>query len=308
MKTTFEKAREIVEAAAANFHDETVPLAEMSFLDLGSISIAGRTHEILPSAQWLFANKLRVPHSYLERCSYELQAHNLNYWLEIEKGQRDTFFCRFDGLKVRAVFTDRYKVIDNREILRRMETYGFKPDTEVHLDLNSSLMAVKVPDYERMFELGSDKMAPGIAVSNSEVGILAFSIEAYFYRLVCTNGLIAKTQVSSKFRHISLRALDEFDFTLEQVISESRFSQNLLSASAERTVADPPATIESFNRQFQLTRKEAEAVARGWETEPGNTMFSVINAYTRAAQDQALTGEERHRLERTGGQILALIK
>jgi len=308
MKTTFDNARQMVEAAAANFHDETVPLAEMSFLDLGSISIAGRTHEILPSAQWLFANKLRVPHSYLERCSYELQAHNLNYWLELEKGQRDTFFCRFDGLKVRAVFTDRYKVIDNREILRRMEAYGFKPDTEVHLNLNSSLMAVKVPDYERMFELGSDKMAPGIAVMNSEVGILAFSIEAYFYRLVCTNGLIAKTQVSSKFRHVSLRALDEFDTTLEQVISESRFGQNRLSASTERTVADPAATMESFNRQFQLTRKEGETVTRAWEIEPGNTMFSVINAYTRAAQDHELSGEERHRLERIGGQILALVK
>jgi len=308
MKTTFENARQMVEAAAANFHDETVPLSEMSFVDLGAISIAGRTHEILPSAQWLFANKLRVPHSYLERCSYELQAHNLNYWLELEKGQRDTFFCRFDGLKMRAVFTDRYKAVDNREILQKMEEYGFKQEAEVHLNLNDSLMVVKVPDYGRMFELGHDKMTPGIAVSNSEVGILAFSIEAYFYRLVCTNGLISKTQVSSKFRHVSLRALDEFDTTLEQVISESRFGQNRLSASTERTVADPAATMESFNRQFQLTRKEGETVTRAWEIEPGNTMFSVINAYTRAAQDNELSGEERHRLERIGGQILALVK
>ena len=95
---------------------------------------------------------------------------------------------------------------------------------------------------------------------------------------------------------------------MEQVIAESRYSQNRLSVSAERTVADPAATLESFNRQFQLTRKEAEAVGRGWEAEPGNTMFSVINAYTRAAQDKELTGEERHRLERVGGQILALVR
>jgi hypothetical protein len=308
MKTTFTEARRIVEAAAADFHDETVPLSEMSFVDLGAVKIAGRTHEMLPSAQRLVANKLRVPQSYIERCSYELQAENLNYWLEQEKRQRDTFFCRFDGMKLRAVFTDRYKAVDNREILQKMEACGFQPDAEVHLSLNGSLMVVKVPDYGRMFELGSDKMAPGIAVANSEVGVLAFSIEAYFYRLVCTNGLISKTQVSSKFRHISLRALDEFDATLEQVVRESRFSQGRLAESTERIVTDPPATIESFNRQFQLTRKEGEAVARAWEIEPGNTMFSVINAYTRAAQDRELSGEERHQLERVGGQILALIK
>ncbi len=197
--------------------------------------------------------------SYLERCSIGLQAHNLNYWLEQEKNQRDTLFCRFDDHKLRAVFTDRYKALDNKEIIERMDRYGFSPDTEVHLTLDSSLMVVKVPDYNRAFDLNSDKMVPGIAVSNSEVGLLAFSIEAYFYRLVCTNGLISKTQVASRFRHISRKAFEEFDHILEQVVLESRHNQNHLAISTERTVDDPQATINSFNRQLQLTKKEGTA-------------------------------------------------
>jgi hypothetical protein len=187
-----------------------------------------------------------------------------------------------------------------------MEQYGFSPDTEVHLTLDSSLMVVKVPDYSRAFDLNSDKMVPGIAVSNSEVGLLAFSIEAYFYRIVCTNGLISKTQVASKFRHISRKALEEFDHILERVIFESGHSQNHLAISTERTVEDPQATISSFNRQFQLTKKEGEAALEAWGLEPDNTMFAVINAYTRAAQSQELTSEEANKLERIGGQILAL--
>jgi hypothetical protein len=307
-KTTFQRAKEQVELMAATCYDETLSLAEMHFDSLERMSIAGRDFEVLPSAQRLFANRLRIPHSYLVRCPADLQAENLNHWLKEEQKERETLFCRFNGSKLRAVFTDRYKCLDNAQILQRMVEYGFSPETEVHLNLNHELMVLKVPDYTRMFGFNGDRMTPGIAVSNSEVGILAFSIEAYFYRLVCTNGLIAKTAVASRFRHVSLRALDEFSDIVRQVIYESHLGQDRLQLSTQTQVNDALATIGSFNRQFLLTKREAEAVERGWALEPGQTMFSVINAYTRAAQDNQLTGEETHKLERVGGEILALVK
>ena len=307
-KTTFQKAKEQVELMAANCYDETVPVVDMRFDSLDRIWIAGGEFEILPSAQRLFANRLRVPHAYLVRCPADLQANNLNHWLGEERKQRDTLFCRFDGQKLRAVFTDRYKCLDNVDIIQRMEEYGFQEDVEVHANLSSELMVLKVPDYTRIFGFNDDKITPGIAISNSEVGILAFSIEAYFYRLVCTNGMISKTSVASRFRHVSLKALDEFKDLVRQVIYESHYNQERLALSTETRVDDPLATIGSFNRQFQLTKKEAEAVERAWVYEQGFTMFQVINAYTRAAQDRELTGEESHKLERVGGEILALVK
>ena len=308
MKTTFGQAVAQVNRMAMNYHDETLPVAEMKFHDLDRMAIAGQGVEVLPSAQRLFCNRLAVPHSYLSRCSADLQAANLNYWLELEKGQRDTFFCRFDGDRLRAVFTDRYKALDNREIVGKMMDYGFSPDAEVHLVLSPDLMVLKVPDYARAFQIEKDKLTPGIAVSNSEVGILAFSIEAYFYRLVCTNGMISKTEVASKFRHVSVRALEEFPDIVRQVIYESRYNQERLAITADRRIDNPASTIESFNRRFLVTRKEAEAVSRAYGLEPGPTMFHVINSYTRAAQDSGLSGEESNKLERIGGQILALVK
>ena len=307
-KTTFQKAKEQVELMAAQCFDDTLPLADMEFESLNRIWIAGGEFEVLPSAQRLFANRLRIPHGYLARCPEDLQAHNLNHWIREEHNKRESLFCRFDGQRLRAVFTDRYKCLDNMDIMQRMFEYGFAPDTEVHINMNSELMVLKVPDYARMFGFNGDRMVPGIAVSNSEVGILAFSIEAYFYRLVCTNGLISKTAVASRFRHVSLRALEEFNDIIRQVIYESHHNQDRLALSTETRVDDPLATIGSFNRQFQLNKQEAEAVERGWTYEQGSTMFNVINAYTRAAQDQQLTGEEAHKLERVGGEILALVK
>ena len=307
-KTTFQKAKEQVELMAANCYDETVPVMDMRFDNLNKIWIAGGEFEVLPSAQRLFANRLRIPHGYLVRCPEDLQAHNLNYWLEQERKRRESLFCRFDGQKLRAVFTDRYKCLDNMDIVQRLAEFGFSAETEVHVNLNSELMVLKVPDYTRIFGFNGDRIAPGISVSNSEVGILAFSIEAYFYRLVCTNGLISKTAVTSRFRHVSLKALEEFNDIIRQVIYESHYNQERLTLSTETRVDDPLTTIGSFNRQFQLTKTEQQVVEKAWAYEEGYTMFNVINAYTRAAQDSSLTGEEVHKLERVEGEILALVK
>lgn len=306
--TTFEKAKQQVELRAANCFDETVSVMDMRFDNLNKIWIAGGEFEVLPSAQRLFANRLRIPHAYLLRCPADLQAHNLNHWIREEQKKRETLFCRFDGQRLRAVFTDRYKCLDHTDIVQRMVEYGFSPETEVHINLDTDLMVLKVPDYARMFGMNGDRMVPGLAVSNSEVGLLSFSIEAYFYRLVCTNGMISKTQVASRFRHVSLKALDEFSDIVRQVIYKSHYNQERLALSTETRVDDPLATIGSFNRQFQLTKKEAEAVERGWSFEQGYTMFNVINSYTRAAQDRQLTGEQAHKLETAAGQILALVK
>ena len=306
---TFETVIGRVHEMSAHYHDETIPVRDMEFENLNSMRISGKDIEVLPSAQRLLANRLRVPYSYLSRCPAELQAQNLNYWIQEEAKKRDTFFCRFDGDSLRAVFTDRYTAIDHMEVLSRMLEYGFSPEVEVHYSLDQSLMVLKVPDFTRTFGFSKDdRIVPGISIANSEVGILAFSIEAYFYRLVCSNGMISKTAVASRFKHISRRALDEFPHILQQVVYESEYNQRRFELSTQSRVDNPLATIGSFNRQFQITKKEAEAVQKGWEYEPGYTMFEVINAYTRAAQDPTLTAEESYKLERIGGMILSLVK
>jgi hypothetical protein len=306
---TFESVIGKVHEMSANHFDETIPVTDMLFHSIKRMWISGKEIEVLPSAQRLFANRLRIPHSYLVRCPAELQARNLNHWIEKEAERRETLFCRFDGDKLRAVFTDRYTAIDHMEILSRMVEYGFSSETEVHYSLDQELLVLKVPDFTRVFGFGEkDRIVPGISVANSEVGILAFSIEAYFYRLVCSNGLISAVSVASRFRHVSRKALDEFPDILRQVIYESERNQGRFAISAQTSIDNPLATIGSFNRQFNITKTEAEAITHAWEIEQIYTMFGVINAYTRAAQDPTLTAEESYRLERIGGMILSIVK
>lgn len=71
---------------------------------------------------------------------------------------------------------------------------------------------------------------------------------------------------------------------------------------------DPLATIGFFNQRFLVTKTEAQAIEQAWQVEPGRTMFHVMNAYTRAAQNPGLDTEEAHKLEKVGGLILSLVK
>jgi hypothetical protein len=308
-KTTLENAIGKVHEISENNYDEIVPVRDMSFESLKQIDIADRSFGVLPSAQRLLANRLRLPFTYLNRCPIELQRENLNYWIKQEARNRQVLFCRFVGDDLRAVFTKRYTAIDHMEVLTKMLEYGFDPAGEVHLALDSEMMLLKIPEYQRQFRLSDkDKIVPGISIANSEVGILALSIEAYYYRLVCTNGMVAKTAVDARYKHISRKVMDEFPMILEGVVSQSHHGQDRFMISTQSPVDNPMSSIETFARQFQLTQEETEIVRQAYYLEQGGTMFHVINAFTRAAQEPNLSASEAYKLERTGGQILGLIK
>ena len=64
-----------------------------------------------------------------------------------------------------------------------------------------------------------------------------------------------------------------------------------LKLSLESPVADPLMTIGNFNRQFALGEMEKSAVEWAWPQEMGETMFHVVNTYTRAAAMEGLPAE-----------------
>jgi hypothetical protein len=310
---TLEKVVDHVYRKSANHYDEIVPVQEMAFDSLNQMWVAGKQVEVAPSAMRLLSNRLRVPFSYLSRCPANLQAENLNYWIELERERRDTFFCRFDGNRLRAVFTERYRPLDNMEVLSQLIQNGFDPTTEVQYAMDDGMFLVKIPEYARAFGVNPgygklDEIVPGVALSNSETGFIAFSIEAFFYRLVCTNGLIAKTSSTvSRFKHISNRGLENFPETLAGVIEDSIHKQEQFKLSRSSSVDDPIRSIESFSKRFGLSQAETEVVRQSYHLEPGATMFHIINAFTRAAQDSDLDTLQAYQMESAGGKILSMI-
>ena len=302
---------EQVETMSAGNFDETVSLNEIEFGSLNEMWIGGVGVEVLPQAQRLLANRLGVPFSYLDRCPTELQSENLNYWLEQERKERESFFLRFNGQRqVRAAFTTRFEPIDNYEILLKMIDLGFQPEQEVQYMLDENLMVAKIPEFARSFEVAlKDKIVPGLSIGNSETGFLSFCIESFFLRCICTNGMVVPVSAGqSRFKHISRKAFEALPETIRQVADSSNRQQAQMVISVNAPVHNPLQSIEGFSRRFGLTQAEGGLVKAAWEQEPIQTMWGVIQAFTGAAKASDLNVEAAYRLERVGGQILAMVK
>jgi hypothetical protein len=202
MTSTLGEVMDQVVAMSANCHDSLVPVDQISFESLDTVRIDGSCYGMRPLAQRGIANRLKVPYPYLNRCPAELQARQLQYWLEHEPN-RELFF-RFDGREVRALFTPRYKPVDNIAVLDTLEQNGYGLDTEVEVSLDMNFMSLGLPNRDSEFIVSSDRLQSGVSISNSEVGLSCFSVSAYFLRLACTNGLIITgKRMAGSFRHVS---------------------------------------------------------------------------------------------------------
>jgi hypothetical protein len=303
--TTLGKVFDRVDALSSACHDDNIYVSDISFDNLDTVKIAGEPHSLRPVAQRAISNRLGIPYPYLRRCPPDVQAMNMNHWIQHEKNEQLLF--RFDGDDIRAVFTTKYIPVDNFEVMERLDSLGYMPETEVQCHLDPGFLSLSIPDGKKAFEIDGDRFKPGISISNSEVGLASLSITAFVLRLVCTNGLVAKSDVSASYRHVSTKILGEFPQVMDKVSYELGEQRSQFKLSMESPVDDPQATMASFNRQFCLNGREKEAVEWAWPQEAGDTMFNVVNTYTRGAQMDGLSAESSFRLSRVGGNILGML-
>ena len=304
--TTLGNVFDRVHEMSRNYHDKFIEVREISFESLETISISDELHRLKPIAQQSISNRLGIPFHYLKKCPPDIQRLNLNHWLAYERNEE--LFFRFNGDDVRAIFTPRYIPTDNVEVLDKLKSLDYPLDTRVQSSIDDDFMMVNIPDGRQSFTINGERMTPGISVSNSEVGLASLSIAAFVLRLVCTNGMISKTQVSASYRHISGKILSELPGVLTDISGELAKKKDQFRLSVESKVEHPEMTINSFNNQFQLNKVEKEAVEWAMPLEYGQTMFHVINVYTKAAQYPELPADSGYKLQKVGGMILGMVK
>ena len=118
---------------------------------------------------------------------------------------------------------------------------------------------------------------------------------------------MSKTQVAASDRHVSSKILTEMPQVLEKASMALGQQKKQLQLSVNSPVDNSVATLESFNRQFQLKEPERQAVIEwAWPQEAGDTMYHVVNTYTKAAQFEGLPAESSHRLQSVGGKVLEM--
>lgn len=119
--------------------------------------------------------------------------------------------------------------------------------------------------------------------------------------------MVGTSEVTSSYKHVSRKILDMMPDVIASLSQDMGRQQELLKFSMASSVENPVATIEQFNRQFQLKDHERKAVDWAWPLEEGKMMFNVVQCYTRAAQHDGLSAEASYRLQKVGGEILAML-
>jgi hypothetical protein len=253
-----------------------------------------------------------VPASYLARCPSLLAALNLNYWLS-EPGQRQQRVLvrareaeETSGCMIRAVLSDRYVPVDHRPLLETIREWAPRHQLTVQawsLDETALTLRLVVPtDHPASLR---DPLRVGVHVTNSEVGLGAVAFSAFISRLVCTNGLVVKVADLGGFHRRHIGRIGEL---LAELVNEAL--PRVLTAAeragyrfAQLREQAAPQSVDAFVQQTaQRLDLSHEWVPRVVALLEGETLYDVVNAFTRAAQPFPVA--ERVRIETAMSQFL----
>lgn len=150
-------------------------------------------------------------------------------------------------------------------------------------------------------------VAGGLLVRNSGVGFASLSLSLHLERLLCKNGMTAPVPDALLLRR-SHRGIDES--AVEEVLMAQvsmlpgrlRAGAELLGDAERRPVPDRREAVLALLQRARLPKRHADPILAAWDKEPRGTVFGLVQAVTRAAQDER--PELRFELERAAGRYL----
>ena len=277
------------------------------------------------------AQRLNIPLKYYKRMRNdkpELLATNVNTWFHSQPERR---MIRTLNGKARAFLSDRYRRLDNYQladvVLNVLADMGDGIKIE-SCELTEKRMYIKAINQRLELEVKpGDVVQAGICVSNSEIGLGSLSVEPLIYRLICTNGMIAKDYSTRKY-HVgraaednafelfsdeTLKADDRAFFlkvqdTVKSAVEIAKFSQivqQLKDATTRPIEGNPVKAVEVLSNDFKYSQQEHSGILDHLIRGADFTAYGLSNAITRTSQD--LDDYDRATdLERDGSRVLSL--
>jgi len=232
--------------------------------------------------------RLGIPNGYINKCPPDLKEDNINYFLKHRLG--DLKLRTIKENRVRAVLTPSYTSIDDYDLIDLIQPFMVSREIEIiscyHGELMTSFRGVFVEQEKVAIEIG-DPTKRGVMINNSEVGYMAVQFRAFMYRLVCTNGLVLPRDVGGfHFRHRGNK--DRIYHTCETIVNsldehlEVYF--NKFQNSREVKVSDPLMIIQETVKKENWPKKWEDIFVSAYNIEPHESLFGIINAFTRGAQ------------------------
>jgi hypothetical protein len=279
-----------------------------------------------PLTEWAhgqLADKVGIPRRYYERMRNSgkswLLAENVNAWL----GEKERRLIRILDGRIRAILSDRYRMMDNYDLIfLALDEFKKRETVEIYrIDLTETMLYLKVVDRTLTESIREgDVVYGGIIIRNSEVGASALRIEPFILRRVCGNGLIL--QQSLKKIHLGRQTLEigEIDWSDETRELEDRaiwskvrdiiratFDKQIfqswvrkLRESTQVKIEKPIEAVENIVGHLGLSEEQKQRLLMHF-SEP--TKYGLINAVANLA-GESKNIEEQVKLEEFAGRML----
>lgn len=303
--------------------------------------VNGQVHTFAPSkwAHAQLADYSAVPKAYYDRLNAEnpaLLADNVNHGFALARSDAGNTgrMLRTHAGTLRAMVSTRFRRLDNFDLFEAIAPalieLGFEPESAELTDKRLYLKCVS-PRVTSEIKKG-DVVQYGLVVSNSDVGAGSLRVEPLVYRLVCLNGMIAN--VAKRHAHLGRNVVTDdveelltdqtrqltdraFWGTVRDVVTNfakpEHFERevNRLRVAAEVPIKmfDLPTIIERTAKAIGVTTTEAtrasilDNLASGSHG-AGMNKWGLANAFTFAAQSEALDYDAATDLERAGSQVI----
>lgn len=309
-------------------HDITVPVQRLVVRDNGNIvlpsieGVQGIGHYGLTDhALGQLSTRLGIPTRYAKKCMEtepELFAHHANYWIETPEWEEKSWFMRGQGDMIRGVLSDRYTTLDNHFVVEMLNNVlgdgGVVDIKNMSLDPQYFNLRLVFPDMN--WNLGTsntrDDVMVGVHITNSEVGSSSLRIDSCLFRLVCSNGMIARVGGESLMaqRHVHLTN-SEMENRVAGAITEAiRLGDSTIDKFArlrDVKVSDPLEEIKRLAKQEKYSEKFTDNLLQSFTIEQSTTgnysAYELVNAFTRSAQNMP-TFDRRLEVEQYAGKLM----
>lgn len=320
--------------------------------DAGMLNTTGSTRiQIEPNRLFhsQMAEKLAIPFRYYEKMQKDapiLLKDNVNEWLRKDSGDKRLLRTLSTGseheveenrgprLVGRAFLGNGYKPLDNFDMMEALLPplmgSGLRvassevTETKLYLQLATEKISGRVGDPKL-----NDIVQLGLAVSNSEVGAGALSIQVLIYRLKCLNGLILpedcalpgfrKVHVGggllkddSSFRDETRRLTDAAIWAQARDMITAAVNQTTLDTVLDRLngiaavkLDNPEKAVELVSKKFDLAESESNGVMRNLIAGGDVSQWGLLNAVTALAHD-CPNYDRTVEIEAIGGKIAGL--
>jgi hypothetical protein len=315
--STFDQVHEIVAARAARMRpDATVHVSDLVFTPEGHVVVPGvGPHALTSLAKRQLASMVGIRwERWFQSASPDERAEELNRRLKRTPGERKLrAWADATGATagtIRAILPPGYEPIDDLRVFESLRSnmgallgeYLFQ---RVEAGEETSQYAAVLRDPR---VLRGDELVPGWSLRTSEIGQAPLSIDDYWLRLVCMNGLMVAVggKRSLYRRH---RAVDDDQLGAAFVLAlgrlPGRFERALkLMAIAMDAVVEHPDVLVA-ETLAGLTRPLVEEVQRAALAEAPITRFGLLNVITRVAHTTNTDPEVRFAMESAAGTLLA---